>query len=129
MMLRFSLSRALARRATPARAARAPASLAYSSTAARPAEVFGKPVRISPELRRVLDPDGGDGGDGGVGGEAMTMARTDVSKKLWVYIKRHDLQDPDDGRKIVNDQAMRDVFECDEMTMFEMVKLVQKHLD
>ena len=121
------LCRALAPRTSPmllpgtAALRRRPA-LTYLSTAARPAELFGGPVRVSAALQKVLDPDGG-------GEAAMMMARSEVTKQLWVYIKRHDLQHPDDRRHIVNDQTMREVFECDEMSMFEMIKLVQKHFN
>ena len=82
-------------------------------------ELFGPPVRISDELKRIVDPEG-------VGNE---MTRTDVNKNLWAYIKANDLQHPDDRRTIRNDEAMRTVFDCETMSMFAMNKLVQGHLE
>lgn len=48
-------------------------------------------------------------------------------KALWTYIKAHNLQDPDNKRTIVCDEALKRVFEVDQMSMFEMNKLLGKH--
>ncbi len=57
-----------------------------------------------------------------------TMPRGEVVSKVWVYIKAHKLQSPDDGRVIVADEKLRQVFGKDQATMFEMNKLLAQHL-
>ena len=57
------------------------------------------------------------------------MPRTEVTKKLWAYIKRKDLQDKKERRMIKADDNLRAVFGGKSMvSMFEMTKLVNKHL-
>lgn len=76
---------------------------------------FMKPLNVSPELEAVV-------GKG-------PMPRSEVVKKLWVYIKKHDLQDPKNKRNIVADDNLKKVFGGKAVVnMFEMTKLVSKHL-
>ncbi|MES3005981.1 MAG: SWIB/MDM2 domain-containing protein [Patescibacteria group bacterium] len=76
---------------------------------------FMKPMNISPELAVVV-------GKG-------PMPRSEVVKALWVYIKKNDLQDPKNKRNINADAALKEVFGGKAMVnMFEMTKLVSKHL-
>ena len=56
------------------------------------------------------------------------MPRTEVVKKLWEYIKKHNLQNPENKRNIIADEKLKAVFGKDEVTMFEMTKLVSAHL-
>ena len=56
------------------------------------------------------------------------MPRGEVVSKVWVYIKAHKLQSPDDGRVIVADDKLRKVFGKDQATMFEMNKMLAQHL-
>lgn len=56
------------------------------------------------------------------------MARSDVIKQLWVYIKEKDLQDPADKRVIVCDDLMVNVFKKPKVQMFKMVKALEKHM-
>ena len=57
------------------------------------------------------------------------MPRSEVVKALWVYIKKHDLQDPKNKRNIVADENLKKVFDGKGVVnMFEMTKLVSKHL-
>jgi len=57
------------------------------------------------------------------------MPRSEVVKKLWVYIKSKNLQDPNKKRNIVADAALKAVFGGKGVVdMFEMTKLVSKHL-
>jgi len=57
------------------------------------------------------------------------MPRTEVVKQLWVYIKKHDLQNPANKRNILADDKLKPVFGGkSEVTMFEMTKLVSAHL-
>lgn len=76
---------------------------------------FMKPMNLSPELQAVIG--------------AGPMPRSEVVKKLWVYIKDKDLQNPENKRNILADDKLKAVFDGKgEVTMFEMTKLVSKHL-
>ena len=76
---------------------------------------FMKPLTVSAELAAVV-------GKG-------PMPRSEVVKKLWVYIKSKNLQDPNKKRNIVADAALKAVFGGKGVVdMFEMTKLVSKHL-
>jgi hypothetical protein len=61
-----------------------------------------------------------------VGPEALP--RTEVTKRIWDYIKAHNLQNPANKRNILCDGPLRAVMGKDEVTMFEMTSLVGKHL-
>ena len=74
-----------------------------------------KPMNLTPELEAVV-------GKG-------PMPRSQVVKKMWEYIKANNLQNPANKRNIFADDKLRPVFGGkDEVTMFEMTKLVSKHL-
>jgi chromatin remodeling complex protein RSC6 len=76
---------------------------------------FMKPLNISSELAVIV-------GKG-------PMPRSEVVKKLWVYIKKNNLQDPKAKRNIVADADLKKVFGGKgTVDMFEMTKLVSKHL-
>ncbi len=76
---------------------------------------FMKPMTISAELAPVV-------GKG-------PMPRSEVVKQIWVYIKKHDLQDPKNKRNIVADENLLKVFGGKKVvSMFEMTKLVSQHL-
>ena len=76
---------------------------------------LSKPMNISPELAVVVG--------------AGPMPRSEVVKALWVYIKANNLQDPNNKRNIVADDALKAVFGGKEVVdMFEMTKLVSAHL-
>ena len=60
---------------------------------------------------------------------AKPLPRTEVVKKLWVYIKKHKLQDAKNRRNINADTTLKAVFGGKgTVNMFEMTKLVSKHL-
>jgi upstream activation factor subunit UAF30 len=81
----------------------------------KPNAAFMKPMQPSAALGAVV-------------GNGM-MPRTEVTKKLWNYIKRNNLQDPKERRMIVADDKMKPVFGGKgRVSMFEMTKLVNKHL-
>jgi len=61
-----------------------------------------------------------------VGGSPMP--RTEITKKLWQYIKRKGLQDQKNRRMINADENLRPIFKKDQVSMFDMTKLVNKHL-
>jgi chromatin remodeling complex protein RSC6 len=76
---------------------------------------FMKPVQPSAALAEV------------VGGKAIP--RTEVTKKLWAYIKKNGLQDAKNRRNINADAKLKPVFSGKgTVSMFEMTKLVSKHL-
>ena len=80
----------------------------------KPNAAFMKPMQPSAALGAV------------VGNSAMP--RTEVTKKLWQYIKRNGLQDAKERRMINADDKMRAVLGKGRVSMFEMTKLVNKHL-
>jgi upstream activation factor subunit UAF30 len=62
-----------------------------------------------------------------VGGSPLP--RTEVTKKIWEYIREHNLQDPNDKRTIKADAKLKAIFDGkDSVTMFELTKLVNAHL-
>ncbi|KAM7501040.1 hypothetical protein LguiA_025454 [Lonicera macranthoides] len=69
---------------------------------------------VSPELQAVV-------------GEPL-LPRTEIVKQLWAYIRKNNLQDPSNKRKIICDDALRVVFETDCTDMFKMNKLLAKHI-
>jgi len=76
---------------------------------------FMKPMNVSSELAAVV-------GNG-------PMPRSEVVKKLWVYIKKNGLQDAQNKRNINADANLQKVFGGKKtVSMFEMTKLVSKHL-
>ncbi len=82
---------------------------------AKAGSAFMKPLNVSPELAAVV-------GKG-------PMPRSEVVKALWVYIKKNNLQDPQKKRNIIADANLKVVFGGKAMVdMFEMTKLVSKHL-
>ena len=75
---------------------------------------LSKPLTLSPELQAVVG--------------AGPMPRTEVVKQLWVYIKKHDLQNPANKRNILADEKLKAIFGKGEVTMFEMAKLISPHV-
>lgn len=73
-----------------------------------------KPLKVSSTLEAVVG--------------AGPMSRKMVIKKVWDYIKEHNLQNPSNKREILNDAKLKAIFEKDSETMFEMNKLISKHL-
>src|SRR5436309_10589044 len=57
------------------------------------------------------------------------LSRGEAMRKLWDYIKKHNLQDPKNRRMILADDNLRPIFDGnDELSMFEMTAFVSKHL-
>lgn len=57
------------------------------------------------------------------------LIRSEVTKRVWTYIREHNLQDPTNKRMINADDNLRIIFGGrDQVTMFEMTALVSKHL-
>ena len=75
---------------------------------------FMKPVTPSATLAEVVG--------------SKPMPRTEVTKKLWAYIKKNGLQDKKNKRMINADDNLKVIFKKGTVNMFEMTKLVSKHL-
>lgn len=56
------------------------------------------------------------------------LARSEVVSKIWDYIKKNKLQNPDDGREILADDKLQPVFGKKKVTMFELNKVISTHL-
>jgi chromatin remodeling complex protein RSC6 len=81
----------------------------------KPSAAFMKPMKISPALAAVIG--------------AGPYPRTEVTKRLWAYIKKNKLQDAKNKRDINADANLKAVFGGrGKVNMFEMTKLVSKHL-
>ena len=59
---------------------------------------------------------------------AKPLARTEIVKQLWVYIKKHKLQDATNKRMINADAKLKEVFGKPQVSMFEMAGLIGKHV-
>jgi chromatin remodeling complex protein RSC6 len=105
--------KAKAKTTTRAKAKAKPAAKAAKGGAANSA--FMKPMKPSLALAKVV-------------GEAP-QPRSEITKRVWAYIKKHDLQDAKDRRSINADDTLGPVFgRKKQVTMFELTKLVNKHL-
>ena len=84
-------------------------------TARKANAAFMRPVNPSPQLAEVVG--------------SKPLPRTEVTKKLWAYIKKNGLQDKKNRRMINADATLKTVFGGkSSVNMFEMTKLVGKHL-
>ena len=85
------------------------------ATKRKPNAAFMKPLQPSNELAQIVG--------------SKPLPRTEVVKKLWQYIKKNNLQDPKNKRNINADDKLKPVFGGKKtVSMFEMTKLVSKHL-
>ena len=81
----------------------------------KPNAAFMKPVTPSPALAEIVG--------------SKPIPRTEVTKRLWAYVKKNKLQDAKNRRMINADAALKLVFGGkSSVNMFEMTKLVAKHL-
>lgn len=82
----------------------------------KPNAAFMKPVTPNAKLAAVVG--------------AKPLPRTELTKKLWAYIKKNGLQDKKNKRMINADVSLKVIFGGkSQVSMFEMTKLVGKHLD
>ena len=89
--------------------------MAKKKSGRKPSAAFMKPMTPSGQLAAVVG--------------SKPMPRTEVTKKLWAYIKRNGLQDKKNKRMINADDDLKAVFGGrSTVNMFEMTKLVSKHL-
>ncbi len=86
-----------------------------SKSTRKPNAAFMRPMQISEELAEIVG--------------SKPLPRTQIVKKLWEYIKKHKLQDTKNRRNINADDNLKAVFGGKKtVSMFEMTKLVNKHL-
>jgi chromatin remodeling complex protein RSC6 len=98
-----------------AKTAKKKTATAKKKSTRKPNAAFMKPVTPSPALAEVIG--------------AKPVPRTEVTKKLWAYIKKNGLQDSKNKRMIKSDATLKPVFGGKaQVNMFEMTKLVSKHL-
>ena len=99
------------KKAAPAKKAAAPKKAA---TKRKPNPAFMRPLTPSAALAAIVG--------------ATPIPRTEVVKKMWGYIKKNGLQDAKNRRNINADDKLKPIFGKATVTMFEMTKLVSKHL-
>lgn len=75
---------------------------------------FMKPMTPSAELALIVG--------------KKPLPRTEVTKKMWEYIKKHDLQAPENRRNINADAKLKPIFGKDQISMFELSKCLNAHL-
>ena len=85
-----------------------------ATTKRKPNAAFMKAMTPSTELAAIVG--------------AKALPRTEVTKKLWAYIKKNNLQDKVERRNIHADDKLKPIFGKKTVNMFEMTKLVNKHL-
>lgn len=85
-----------------------------AATKRKPNAAFMKPLTPSAALAEIVG--------------SSPLPRTQVVKKLWAYIKKNGLQDSKNKRNINADAKLKGVFGKGTVSMFEMTKLVSKHL-
>lgn len=107
--------KATAKKAAPKKATAKKVAAPKKKSARRPNAAFMKPLNPSKELAEIVG--------------SNLIPRTEVMKKVWAYIKKHDLQDQKNRRAINADDKLKAVFGGKkQVTMFEMTKLVSNHL-
>lgn len=87
---------------------------AKKATKRAPNPAFMKPMTPSPTLAAVIGNN--------------PMPRTEVTKRLWAYIKKNNLQDPKERRMINADDKLRPLFGKSKISMFDMTKVVNQNL-
>ena len=101
--------------AKKAPAKKAPAKKAKKAAKRTPNAAFMKPVTPNEKLAAVVG--------------AAPLPRTELTKKLWIYIKKNNLQDKKNRRMINADDKLKVVFGGKgQVSMFDMTKLVSKNL-
>jgi chromatin remodeling complex protein RSC6 len=106
-----------AKKAAPAKKAAkkaAPAKKTAKKAARKPNAAFMKPLTPSGPLAAIIG--------------SAPMPRTEVTAKIWAYIKKNKLQDAVNKRMINADEKMKELFGKAKADMFELTKYVSKHL-
>lgn len=118
--------KAAVKKAAPAKAAKktatkaapkkaAPKKAAAKKSARKPNAAFMAPLNVSPVLAEVVG--------------NKPIPRTEIVKKIWDYIRKHDLQDKKNRRMINSDEKLRPIFGGKaQISMFELAKLVNNQI-
>ena len=106
--------KAAPKKATAKKAAPKAAPAKKTATKRKPNMAFMKPLTPSVTLAAIVG--------------STPLPRTEVVKKLWAYIKKNNLQDAKNRRNINADDKLKPIFNKAQVSMFEMTKLVSKHL-
>src|SRR5512137_2963758 len=109
--------KAAAKKAAPKKAAAkkaAPKKAAKKKVARKPNAAFMKPLTPSGPLAAIIG--------------STPMPRTEVTSKIWAYIKKNKLQDAVNRRMINADDKLKALFGKAQASMFELTKYVSKHL-
>ncbi len=106
-----------AKKAAPKKAAKkkaAPKKAAKKKSARKPNAAFMAPLTLSDALSKVVG--------------SKSLPRTEIIKKIWVYIKKNNLQDKVNRRMINADANLKPIFVKDQISMFEMAGALNKHV-
>jgi upstream activation factor subunit UAF30 len=114
--MRPEVKKAAAKRAAPAKKAAAKKTATKKAPAKKrtPNAAFMKAMTPSGALAAII-------GD-------RPVPRTEVTKKVWEYIKKNNLQDANKRTMINADPKLREIFKKNQVSMFEMTKLINNHL-
>jgi upstream activation factor subunit UAF30 len=104
--------KAPAKKAAPKKSA--PKKAAKKKSARKPNAAFMTPLTVSDALAKVVG--------------NKPLPRTEIVKKIWVYIKKNGLQDKQNRRMINADAALKPIFVKDQISMFEMAGVLNKHV-
>ncbi len=104
--------KATAKKAAPKKAAKK--KVAKKKSTRKPNAAFMAPLTLSDALSKVVG--------------SKSLPRTEIIKKIWVYIKKNDLQDKTNKRMINADAALKPIFVKDQISMFEMAGALNKHV-
>lgn len=88
--------------------------VAKKKSARKPNAAFMIPLTVSDALAKVVG--------------NKPLPRTEIVKKIWIYIKKNDLQDKQNKRMINADAALKPIFVKDQISMFEMAGALNKHV-
>jgi upstream activation factor subunit UAF30 len=109
----------VAKKAAPKKAAKAAKKVAKKAapkkkSARKPNAAFMAPLTASPALAEVIG--------------TKPLPRTEIVKKIWDYIRKNNLQDKKNRRMINADTKLKPLFGKDQISMFELAKVVNKHV-
>jgi upstream activation factor subunit UAF30 len=106
-----------AKKAAPKKAAKkkaAPKKAAKKKSTRKPNAAFMVPLNVSDALAKVVG--------------NKPLPRTEIIKRIWIYIKKNGLQDKMNKRMINADAALKPIFVKDQISMFEMAGALNKHV-
>lgn len=88
--------------------------MANSTTGTKRQDGLSRPVTPSPDLAAITG--------------SAPLPRSEIVSKMWDYIKKHNLQNPQNKREIMADDKLEKVFGCKKCSMFEMNKHISRHV-